>query len=143
MLHRDFRLEVLRLLVERLTGRKIAVLSAEDLEKDYRRDGGSQPQTQPGSAAPERSGWGLIYNYSETYAELETTSFNAGGIIRTADGREISFATELTMSRSFFSETHISLRAGDQQIPCRHLTCPLLLPLFTFMDKPWNSAPCS
>lgn len=113
MLHRDFRLEVFRMLIERMTGRKIDILSPDDLKNDCRCDEISPLQGQGEVVASEGVGWGLIYEYSETYAESETTSFNASGIIRTADGREIGFAIELTMSRSFFSETHVSLRAGD------------------------------
>lgn len=35
------------------------------------------------------------------YEENETTSFSTDGIVKTSDGREISFNVELTMSRSF------------------------------------------
>ena len=113
MLHRDFRLEVLRLLIERMTGRKIEVVSPVDLKNDCRCEGNDSAPGQQEAVVSEGVGWGLVYDYSETYAESETTRFNAAGTIRTADGREISFATELVMSRSFFSETHVSLRAGD------------------------------
>jgi hypothetical protein len=40
----------------------------------------------------------------ETYRESEQMSFTAGGIIKTADGREIDFSTQLNMSREFASE---------------------------------------
>lgn len=35
------------------------------------------------------------------YEENETTSFSTEGVVKTSDGREISFNVELTMSRSF------------------------------------------
>ena len=35
------------------------------------------------------------------YEENETTSFSTDGVVKTSDGREISFNVELTMSRSF------------------------------------------
>lgn len=35
------------------------------------------------------------------FEEMETTSFSSAGVVRTADGREISFRMEVGMSRSF------------------------------------------
>lgn len=45
---------------------------------------------------------------STTYMELENTSFQTQGTVRTADGREMSFGLELTMSRSFMETTQFS-----------------------------------
>ena len=39
-----------------------------------------------------------------TYAEAEETSFSTTGRVRTADGREIEFGIEMSMSRSFYAE---------------------------------------
>lgn len=50
-------------------------------------------------------GYGMMYNHSES----ETTSFSTTGIVKTADGREISFGLNLEMSRSFteyYEERH-------------------------------------
>ena len=55
----------------------------------------------------------MSYDYYETHYESEQTSFSAQGVIKTADGREISFNAQLNMSREFMSQQHISLRAGD------------------------------
>lgn len=40
----------------------------------------------------------------ETYRESEQMSFNASGIIKTADGKEINFSSQLNMSREFAAE---------------------------------------
>lgn len=45
---------------------------------------------------------------STTYMEQENTSFQTQGTVRTADGREMSFGLELTMSRSFMETTQFS-----------------------------------
>ena len=45
---------------------------------------------------------------STTYMELENTSFQTQGTVRTADGREMSFGLELAMSRSFMETTQFS-----------------------------------
>ena len=39
-----------------------------------------------------------------TYEEAEETSFSTTGCVKTADGREISFGIEMSMSRSFYAE---------------------------------------
>ncbi|PKM80230.1 MAG: hypothetical protein CVU89_14690 [Firmicutes bacterium HGW-Firmicutes-14] len=61
----------------------------------------------------QREGWGIEYDYHEMYYEHEQTSFSAQGIVRTADGKEIDFSVDLTMSRTFMQEQNISIRAGD------------------------------
>ena len=36
----------------------------------------------------------------------------AGGVVRTADGREINFSMDVSMSRQFMSNQNLSIRAG-------------------------------
>jgi hypothetical protein len=60
-----------------------------------------------------RFGWGVRYEHHETYSEKEQTSFAAGGIVKTADGQEIQFTVNLTMSREYVQSTDFSFRAGD------------------------------
>ncbi len=43
----------------------------------------------------------VIYSSEYYYHEEETTSFSTQGIVKTADGREISINVDVTMSRSF------------------------------------------
>ncbi|AKL96003.1 hypothetical protein CACET_c25580 [Clostridium aceticum] len=61
----------------------------------------------------QSSGWGIVYDYRESYIETERMEFTSSGIIRTADGREINFSVNLTMSRSFAEHHSIHFRAGD------------------------------
>lgn len=63
--------------------------------------------------APQKQGWGLEYDYHEMRYEQEKMTFEAEGIIRTVDGREIKFSVDLSMSREFMEEKNISVRAGD------------------------------
>lgn len=67
------------------------------------------PQNQP----PQKQGWGLEYEYHEKRYEQEKMSFSADGVIKTADGKEINFSVDLSMSREFMEEKNISIRAGD------------------------------
>ncbi len=45
------------------------------------------------------------------YYEEESTSFSAGGLVRTEDGREIDFGMQITMSRSFMEYTRVQAPA--------------------------------
>ena len=110
------------LIVEILSGRKIKILAPEDLGRDQVPPDIAQtssPQSQEGA---DRAGWGVQYDYEETHQEQETVSFNAAGVVRTQDGREIGFTLSLTMSREFMTQNKITIRAGDAA-----LTDPLVI----------------
>ena len=51
----------------------------------------------------------LTYTELQSYEENESTSFSTDGMVRTADGREISFQLDVEMSRSFIETTGISI----------------------------------
>lgn len=101
-------LGLIRLLLAKLTGREIDVFDAGDLECDT-----PTGQSVPMQSAPQRAGFGVEYDYHESYTEVEQTSFAASGVVQTADGREISFNLSLYMARSYHTESDISLRLGD------------------------------
>lgn len=105
----DPRLLLIRAMLEFLTGRKIKVFDARELGPD-------QPAPEPpgsGRQAPPAAGYGVEYDYRETYSETEKTTFSASGMVRTADGREIRFTVDLAMERSYQEESRTSLRLGD------------------------------
>lgn len=60
-----------------------------------------------------QAGWGLQYDYSETRFEHEQVSFQAAGQVKTADGKTIDISVQMNMSRTFYSQQRISIRAGD------------------------------
>jgi hypothetical protein len=112
--HDKITLKLLEKLFEQLTGKKFKFklmqrmeLKAENLECP---ESQSSDQTAP---ARTKSGWGLEYDLHEKYYESEQTTFEAQGVIRTSDGREINFSLELEMSREFVSQNDVSIRAGD------------------------------
>jgi hypothetical protein len=105
---------LLKLLIEQLTGKKIKLMSASEIEEAQAQVETTEvesPEQAQGSG--ERQGWGLVYDYYESHYEAESTSFSASGVVHTADGREIDISVELNMSREFYSEQQFSLRAGD------------------------------
>ncbi len=110
----DPKLLLIKKLIEALTGREIPLLTAEDLARGYRDDGAiTRPADNGSSPAAEKAGWGVSYDYSEFHSERENTSFQAAGVVRTSDGKEIQFSLDVSMARSFSSSASISLRAGD------------------------------
>lgn len=115
----DLEMSLVKMLVEQLTGREIRLFNPKDLQP--RAEAGEAIESEPvkgeqAEAAPtgeESAGFGLVYDYYEFHYEAESTRFSAEGVVRTADGREISIRADLSMSREFFSEEHLSIRAGD------------------------------
>ena len=47
------------------------------------------------------------------HGEDEATAFHAQGVINTADGKQVPFEVELTMSRQFVEENSVQVRMGD------------------------------
>lgn len=123
----DLEMGLFKLLVEELFGWKIEVgdpskitqacsCAQEDLA-DIQELAGAMEAVQGGQPPPpERQGWGLAYDREEIHEERETTTFAAAGVIQTADGREIDFTVDLSMSREFLSRQETHLRAGDALI---------------------------
>ena len=54
----------------------------------------------------------MSYDLRATRSEQEKTTLQAGGVVRTADGREINFSMDVSMSRQFMSNQSLSIRAG-------------------------------
>lgn len=105
------RLEIIRLLIEHLTGRPVNVLRLE--EGTGGEAAGTQHEASGQEEAAEPLGWGIEISTSESRYEAEETDFTASGVIRTADGREISFSLALEMSRYRYEETSTAVRLGD------------------------------
>lgn len=107
----DPRMQLLISMVEAMTGRKIRILSMKDL---HPADAAPQEPLAAGEqAAQQPAGFGVEYERHETHYEAEQTSFQAQGMVRTADGREISFSLQLSMSREYLEQSDVSVRLGD------------------------------
>ena len=109
----DPGLNLIRLLLSKLTGREIRLFDAGDLHSNTPATPTSHAARATSSPAAERAGFGLEYDYHAAYSEIEKTSFSASGTVNTADGREISFNLSLQMARSYQTQTDVSLRLGD------------------------------
>ncbi|MBI5408400.1 MAG: hypothetical protein HZA14_03435 [Nitrospirae bacterium] len=104
---------LIKLLVEAFTGKKINIKDFSEIEDDIEETGGELQEASEEAQQPQRAGWGLIYNSSESYYEHEDMSFSAEGVIKTADGMEIKFSLQLKMEREYSSQETINIRAGD------------------------------
>jgi hypothetical protein len=111
----ELEVSILKCLVEHMTGRAIRVFRPSDLKPGSGAEAAldAQAPEQSERVEPEGRGWGLVYDYYESHYEAESTSFSAQGLVRTADGAEIAVRLDLRMSREFFSEERLGLRAGD------------------------------
>lgn len=110
----DPRLSLIRSMVELLTGYRIRIIDASDLQTSAETPTVQAPVAPTSASAPAPSaGYGIEYDYHASYTEIEQTTFSASGTVTTADGREISFAVNLAMSRSYHEESSVSLRLGD------------------------------
>lgn len=111
----QFKVSIIKMLLEHMTGKQMKVLQPGDLEA--KTDGeaveGAHPPAHAAEGQPPSAGFALRYEYHEYYREAESTQFTAEGVARTEDGREINFNVELNMSREFVQEQHLQITAGD------------------------------
>lgn len=109
----DPRMTLLMRMIEYLTGKPVRLLKLDDLRA---------PDTAAASATPDTStrtaseGFGLAYDYSASYAEHEHTQFDAEGVVRTADGTEISFRLGFSFERSYSESVSMQVRAGNARL---------------------------
>ena len=108
-------LQLIISMVEMLTGQQIRVFSAQDMPPRAAPPAVADPHAAAAQqASPDRpAGFGIEYDYHAVHEEYEQTRVSAQGIVKTADGREIAFTLDLSMTRSHREETTVSLRAGD------------------------------
>ncbi len=119
------KLEVLRKLLEAITGKKIEDTTVDiEIEKsDGLEELGekidaakAENSAETQSNQPQRKGWGVIYRYSEITSQKEITGFNSSGMVKTADGREIAFNVNFNLTKESISGKNIEFKAGDALI---------------------------
>jgi len=112
----DSKTYIIKLVIEAITGKKIGILRASDLQnpEENKTEAPEQKGAQQADASGEQGeGWGLVYNYESTHTEKEKLMYKAHGVINTADGEEIKFNIHLKMDREFSSTTSVNIRLGD------------------------------
>jgi hypothetical protein len=117
LVNMDVKLQLMKSIVEAVTGKKIEVgnighgRSGRGAHNGIERSSSTAQAGRGREAAQE--GWGLAYESRSIHYESESTSFSAQGLIKTQDGKEIGFSVSLQMSREYYEEKSISIRAGD------------------------------
>jgi hypothetical protein len=104
----DPRLRLLRAVIEWLTGEAVAVFDARELDPGRRARLPRHPE--PGSPAADAPA--VTRELQVHYHEAEITRFEAAGLVRTRDGREIRFAVRIEMQRDFEIRLEARLRNG-------------------------------
>jgi hypothetical protein len=110
--------QLLIALVEYLTGKRITLVDSKGCHRNQCESGkamesNAADQGRISSAARGRqSGVSVHYESTHTLQEREETQFTAEGEIRTADGKAIRFAVELSMQRSYREESHVEILMG-------------------------------
>lgn len=104
--------QLLRAVIEALTGRLLEVFDASDLEADPGAETAESSSQTPAETAPRSSG-GMRVTHSYEYAEFEAMQFQAVGEIKTADGRSIQFEVQLEMQRSVLERSQSEIIWGD------------------------------
>ncbi|MCU7808347.1 MAG: hypothetical protein KZQ73_10830 [Candidatus Thiodiazotropha sp. (ex Semelilucina semeliformis)] len=109
----DLEMSLLKLLVERFIGHEVRVTTPADLRSETAESVDTETPQVVQNEESRGAGWGMVYNNYQSHYESEQTEFQAQGVVKTADGREITIDIQLNMSREFFSESSMTLRAGD------------------------------
>jgi hypothetical protein len=107
-------LMILEAIFESISGRSIDVKEAKEVTGD---EGAKELAVD--TSIPQRSlraEPGIVYQRHERYEEHERMQFQAQGVVRTQDGREISFNVDLGMSRDFVRESNLEIRLGAAKI---------------------------
>ena len=110
-------IQVLKLMLEKVFGKKFELFNASDLSNKI--DNIETPNNKLASNTSiesQRAGYGIEYDYHESYQETESTKFSATGQINTADGQTIRFSVNLNMSRQYSESLDIRIREGDAKL---------------------------
>ncbi len=113
----DPMMQLILAMIAMLTGHEAKVFDASELQLESPvpvvQDPNQSAQSAQFQAAQQPAGYGIEYDRHESYTETEQTSFQATGVVHTADGKEISFNISLSMARSYHEESDVSIRQGD------------------------------
>lgn len=106
----DLKFRLLKRMLEALTGKSVETVRSLRPEPPV-----ALPAIQAVASAPQAQGAPVVeMAVSERYYEAEALSYRAQGVVKTADGKEITIDLELNMNREFFQETNLRFVNGKQ-----------------------------
>jgi hypothetical protein len=113
----DPKSQILILLIEKITGRKVQVFNASELMISGKTPVDGTMQASDLKAAqpnlPPKISYSSDYSKESSYTESEQTTMQASGTIFTSDGKEISFSLNLIMQHQYSQTSTTSLHIGD------------------------------
>lgn len=110
----DPRTQLIRLMIEALTGQKLKLFDPAALHTEHAQAATETTQVSAAIALPSTSS-GMEYVQQTHYQESEHTRFSASGTVLTADGQKISFELELSMSRSYVEDSSTRIAFGQPE----------------------------
>lgn len=104
----EFEVSLLKLLIERLTGRKISFYIPDSTAE-------SQPDIQLDNTAPQTTnpGFSMRLDYSSSVYQSEKLAFSARAIVNTSDGQQIAVDLNISYARAMETRQNFTMRAGQ------------------------------
>lgn len=128
----DQRVSLIKSLLESILGYEIKFWGFDE-------EAPSTPASDQSNGNPAPNQAGFSIESASTYSETESTQFQAIGKVKTADGKEIQFVAELSLSRSYSLSTQTAGYAGAT---AKQKKDPLVLnyaaPAAILSDKKFN-----
>ncbi|EDP74424.1 hypothetical protein [Hydrogenivirga sp. 128-5-R1-1] len=112
---------IIKLLVEKLTGKKIKVLSLRDF----------QEKLHTLNSNIEKPEFAAEIEYEKLNYQKESVNFKANGKIITKDGRQIQFDITFSLNKEILDYTHLNIKAGSKA-----LIDPLVINLNGNLENP-------
>ncbi len=104
---------LLKRLTEMLTGKKIKLNHKINVAQGLQNRATPAQLNSQAHGLNRQQSFGLVYSYHESYHEQESMNFSAQAQVNTADGRQIDLNIDLSMSREFYEEMNVTVRAGE------------------------------
>ena len=105
----DPKLKLIIAMIEKLTGKKVKLLDAGSIGASP----SAKPPSTPNPSQTPSAGFSMEYSKVVSYSESEQTTFQAVGIIKTQDNKEINFSLSLAMLHQYSETSSTSIRLGD------------------------------
>lgn len=114
----QFKLGLIKSLLERLTGIEIKLFSYADLKAKLQ---AAQDVPQPPPASrPEHprhsADFAMAYDYQYTHIERQSTRVSMSARVTTSDGKVLNIGVQLNLSRQLVQHQELHLRAGDPKL---------------------------
>lgn len=112
------KIRLLETLLSALTGKRFKFQQVVKMDEGSRGEGKSKASESNGKLAVKntpqntRSEIGIRITAKHEVFESEQMSFRSEGVVKTSDGREIQFAVNLNMARSYYESSDVLIEMG-------------------------------